>query len=479
MVETSRQELVNWVNSFLQLNISKVDECGKGFVYCQLLDSIYMDLPMSRVRFDARNDYEYLNNFKILQAAFTAHGIDRPVPLERLVKCRLQDNLEFLQWFKQYWETNYSGHNGNGYDPVARRNARPVASSGTSTPTLSTRPGSSAVRPGSSAARPSANSAASATTGKPRIAGVPTTTARKPNMRKPPIASTKSSVPATATTKPTSLRNTGPSSTHKPAPAASTISKPAGTRSVPARPATTRPAPTTPSKSAPSKPASSASASKSASSSGPHAPASAVAAQASAALVAQNDSLQKELDSTKSYISELEQEFDHINEQVDLVTSEREFYFNKLRNIEIMVQTITDLLKQKDEYEIMKAEKEAKKAALKKNKAGKEGEGDDNEEDDVEGEDEIPPVDSETLEMLQPNNIVQTIAEILYSTEDGFESPEPIDGAENELGEGMMDNNNYNDSEYIEDGFEDEMDGNGLNGVGHEIHGDEDDDETF
>jgi len=36
------------------------------------------------------------------------------------MKCRFQDNLEFLQWMKKFWDTYYSG---NAYDAVARRNA--------------------------------------------------------------------------------------------------------------------------------------------------------------------------------------------------------------------------------------------------------------------------------------------------------------------------------------------------------------------
>lgn len=32
---------------------------------------------MSKVKFNARMDYEYLDNFKVLQKAFKTHGIDK------------------------------------------------------------------------------------------------------------------------------------------------------------------------------------------------------------------------------------------------------------------------------------------------------------------------------------------------------------------------------------------------------------------
>jgi RP/EB family microtubule-associated protein len=41
---------------------------------------------MQRVKVNAKMEYEYLENFKILQKAFAKHRIDKPVLVERLVK---------------------------------------------------------------------------------------------------------------------------------------------------------------------------------------------------------------------------------------------------------------------------------------------------------------------------------------------------------------------------------------------------------
>lgn len=51
---------------------------------------------------------------------FTRHHIDRPLHVEQLIKCRMQDNLEFLQWSKRHWDQYYPGHE---YDPISRRRA--------------------------------------------------------------------------------------------------------------------------------------------------------------------------------------------------------------------------------------------------------------------------------------------------------------------------------------------------------------------
>lgn len=37
----SRTELIAWVNELLQLNYTKVEQCGTGGAYCQIIDSIY------------------------------------------------------------------------------------------------------------------------------------------------------------------------------------------------------------------------------------------------------------------------------------------------------------------------------------------------------------------------------------------------------------------------------------------------------
>lgn len=119
----SRQELVAWLNNLLQLNVTKVEQCGTGAALCQVFDSIFYDVPMSRVKFNANTEYAYLQNFKVLQNIFAKHQIDKPIPVQQLVKCKMQDNLEFLQFTKRYWDQHFPGHD---YDPVARRKGQAV-----------------------------------------------------------------------------------------------------------------------------------------------------------------------------------------------------------------------------------------------------------------------------------------------------------------------------------------------------------------
>ncbi|KAL2814227.1 calponin homology domain-containing protein [Aspergillus cavernicola] len=161
----SRQELLAWLNNLLSLNLTKIEQCGTGAALCQVFDSIFMDVPMSRVRFNVNSEYAYLQNFKVLQNVFARHQVEKPIPVESLSKCRMQDNLEFLQWTKRYWDQHYPG---GDYDAVARRKASggaPASTGGSRTGASSASSARRGTTPtiGGARARPAAGGASSAT----------------------------------------------------------------------------------------------------------------------------------------------------------------------------------------------------------------------------------------------------------------------------------------------------------------------------
>ena len=48
------------------------------------------------------------------------------IPVERLVKGKFQDNFEFVQWFKKFFDANYQGQD---YDAMAARDGQPLGGS--------------------------------------------------------------------------------------------------------------------------------------------------------------------------------------------------------------------------------------------------------------------------------------------------------------------------------------------------------------
>ncbi|KAF7365991.1 hypothetical protein MVEN_00475000 [Mycena venus] len=118
MASASSTELLAWLNDLLQLNYTKVDECGRGGAYLQVLDSIYGDIPMARVKMNAKGESEYLANYTIMETVFKDKNIDKVIPVDKLVRCEMQDNLVFLQWLRSLWDANYAV---GEYDAVSRR----------------------------------------------------------------------------------------------------------------------------------------------------------------------------------------------------------------------------------------------------------------------------------------------------------------------------------------------------------------------
>lgn len=116
-----KTDLLKWINEFYELSYTKVEQCASGAVHCQILDSIYPGkIPMGKVNWEAKSDYEFTNNFKIVQGAFTKLNISKPIYIEKLVKAKYQDNLEFLQWMKHFFDCKYGGQPYNATERRAK-----------------------------------------------------------------------------------------------------------------------------------------------------------------------------------------------------------------------------------------------------------------------------------------------------------------------------------------------------------------------
>jgi len=114
-----RGELLRWLNSFLDLNYAKIEQVCSGAAFCQILDALHPRVvPLHRVKFDAKHEYEYIANWKVVQGAFDKLGIDKHIYIQQLVKGKFQDNLEFSQWMKKYFDTHW---NGEDYPAAERR----------------------------------------------------------------------------------------------------------------------------------------------------------------------------------------------------------------------------------------------------------------------------------------------------------------------------------------------------------------------
>ncbi|CAJ1084355.1 microtubule-associated protein RP/EB family member 1b isoform X1 [Xyrichtys novacula] len=124
----SRHDMLEWINESLQMNLNKIEMLCTGAAYCQFMDMLFPNsVPLRRVKFGAKLEHEYINNFKLLQLAFKKMSVDKIIPVDKLVKGKFQDNFEFVQWFKKFFDANYDGKE---YDPVEARQGQDAMPAG-------------------------------------------------------------------------------------------------------------------------------------------------------------------------------------------------------------------------------------------------------------------------------------------------------------------------------------------------------------
>ena len=116
-----RKEILEWINSTLGLKLTKIEDTAFGGVAIQLTDIMYPGaVPMHKVNWSARQSFEFVGNYKVLQTCFAKQKVERFVDVDKLIKGKYQDNLEFMQWMKCFFEMNVS-EVSEDYDAVAQR----------------------------------------------------------------------------------------------------------------------------------------------------------------------------------------------------------------------------------------------------------------------------------------------------------------------------------------------------------------------
>lgn len=75
-----RKELLEFFNDLLDLNLSKIEETASGAIACQITDLIFPgSIQLSRINWGARSDYEFVQNYKLLQKSFSQNRVQRHV----------------------------------------------------------------------------------------------------------------------------------------------------------------------------------------------------------------------------------------------------------------------------------------------------------------------------------------------------------------------------------------------------------------
>ena len=126
-------ELLSWLNSLLETDYTKIDHLGDGVAYLQVLDAVYPNsVPLHKLDFGAKSEQARLKNLRLLQRTLTQLGIKKEIPVKRMAKCKFADNVEMLQWCYQFISRTYPDSNTQYRAQERRQQARMLAATGKS-----------------------------------------------------------------------------------------------------------------------------------------------------------------------------------------------------------------------------------------------------------------------------------------------------------------------------------------------------------
>ena len=302
---TSRNELLQFFNTTFNLNLTKIEQTASGAVACQLTEYLFPNsIPMSKVNWSAKSSHEYVANYKLLQKAFTKNKVQRFVDVDKLIRGKYQDNLEFCQWLKAFFDQQIGAACGReDYDPVA---VRARGKGGKTVP--SKKSGSN----NAVAARGSNSRSNAPAVGKPRIG----------------VTSSSSATATTSSRSPRRVQTSSSAVTSSTTSSSTRTARPARERVTQKENNITNNIPTAASRKPPSSSSNSTSTST-------------TAAASSAAIQKYKEEI-KVLKSQNNSLTTQISELQIVNTKYDMdmkeIESERDFYFEKLRGIEVMLQ---------------------------------------------------------------------------------------------------------------------------------------------
>lgn len=106
----SRRNLLFWIESqdcTGRKITTKVEQLCSGVVYCQLMNHLFPGcISLKKVKLNAYQVHEYIHNLKLLQQAFASVDCNKVIYIDKLVQGKFQENLQFLQWFKLFYDAN-------------------------------------------------------------------------------------------------------------------------------------------------------------------------------------------------------------------------------------------------------------------------------------------------------------------------------------------------------------------------------------
>ena len=118
----SKSELLSWVSSILDLEITNIEQTSTGAIFCQLLDACHPgSIRMNKVNWKAKCETDYIQNFKIFQQGLMMNNINKTIDINRLANGKQNELNELLQWIYGYYFSIKNNNSIENYNAKKRR----------------------------------------------------------------------------------------------------------------------------------------------------------------------------------------------------------------------------------------------------------------------------------------------------------------------------------------------------------------------
>lgn len=119
--QNSSKDILRWIAENFS-PIERIEQAGCGYTYCEIINKCHpCSINMGKVKniTDSNNSNMHdhiLKNYKLLQEAFIKNSINKQFDMTKLSKGKFQDNLEFLQWMRFYFNKIHPSNLPDGID---------------------------------------------------------------------------------------------------------------------------------------------------------------------------------------------------------------------------------------------------------------------------------------------------------------------------------------------------------------------------
>uniref|UniRef100_A0A673K8H3 DNA (cytosine-5-)-methyltransferase n=1 Tax=Sinocyclocheilus rhinocerous TaxID=307959 RepID=A0A673K8H3_9TELE len=123
-------ELLDWLNHILHATFSQLEHTCSGAAFCQLMDIIHPgSIDINKVKFTAKENADILDNYSLLQEAFSKAQIKKELELKLLVNGDILKTLDLLTWFKDLYDHNVAKQKYNPQEGFVEREVVSLKSS--------------------------------------------------------------------------------------------------------------------------------------------------------------------------------------------------------------------------------------------------------------------------------------------------------------------------------------------------------------